>query len=364
MQKKTGRNDPCPCGSGKKYKHCCWAKDQGIIKIPKNLDTYVSRLDQIRYEQELIDDPKKFEEFAKNLKNGEVEKFRDFILKGWNIKKLRKMSTQQILRKLASMNIKFNEQTFRNQVQGYDSAIQLAEDRYYTQNYYALREEEDFIWLAIIELWNRITPEKINVEMIDELMQDGYVDIEKRDYVKGIERWEKTWEMVKRIVPTRVKSVEESDDYFPYLTQYVSNWCSDFEMELGNAGLSDESFYMRRIKYCRDFIRTLPNSDETYIINMLIAEAESYAALKDSETADKLFKDVIDRFPHNPWGYISWGDAYCFPHKIPADYDKAEKIYKLGLTICDADLDIIEGRLLDLEAEREDLNDGTEVQSV
>jgi preprotein translocase subunit SecA len=21
-----GRNDPCPCGSGKKYKHCCGAK--------------------------------------------------------------------------------------------------------------------------------------------------------------------------------------------------------------------------------------------------------------------------------------------------------------------------------------------------
>jgi SEC-C motif-containing protein len=20
---KVGRNDPCPCGSGKKYKHCC-----------------------------------------------------------------------------------------------------------------------------------------------------------------------------------------------------------------------------------------------------------------------------------------------------------------------------------------------------
>ena len=25
---KTGRNDPCPCGSGKKYKHCCLAKDE------------------------------------------------------------------------------------------------------------------------------------------------------------------------------------------------------------------------------------------------------------------------------------------------------------------------------------------------
>lgn len=25
---KTGRNDPCPCGSGKKYKKCCLSKDQ------------------------------------------------------------------------------------------------------------------------------------------------------------------------------------------------------------------------------------------------------------------------------------------------------------------------------------------------
>lgn len=24
---KTGRNDSCPCGSGKKYKHCCLNKD-------------------------------------------------------------------------------------------------------------------------------------------------------------------------------------------------------------------------------------------------------------------------------------------------------------------------------------------------
>ena len=23
--KKVGRNEPCPCGSGKKYKHCCGA---------------------------------------------------------------------------------------------------------------------------------------------------------------------------------------------------------------------------------------------------------------------------------------------------------------------------------------------------
>jgi len=25
---KINRNDPCPCGSGNKYKKCCWEKDE------------------------------------------------------------------------------------------------------------------------------------------------------------------------------------------------------------------------------------------------------------------------------------------------------------------------------------------------
>jgi preprotein translocase subunit SecA len=25
----VGRNDPCPCGSGKKYKKCCYLKQAG-----------------------------------------------------------------------------------------------------------------------------------------------------------------------------------------------------------------------------------------------------------------------------------------------------------------------------------------------
>ena len=29
---KINRNSPCPCGSGKKYKKCCWGKDQKTKK--------------------------------------------------------------------------------------------------------------------------------------------------------------------------------------------------------------------------------------------------------------------------------------------------------------------------------------------
>lgn len=30
---KAGRNDPCPCGSGKKYKNCCWGKQHTKKKL-------------------------------------------------------------------------------------------------------------------------------------------------------------------------------------------------------------------------------------------------------------------------------------------------------------------------------------------
>lgn len=33
MNEKTGRNDPCPCGSGKKFKNCCLNKSATPKKI-------------------------------------------------------------------------------------------------------------------------------------------------------------------------------------------------------------------------------------------------------------------------------------------------------------------------------------------
>lgn len=35
MAEKAGRNDPCPCGSEKKYKQCCWQKDHAPPPVKK-----------------------------------------------------------------------------------------------------------------------------------------------------------------------------------------------------------------------------------------------------------------------------------------------------------------------------------------
>ena len=31
---KVSRNDPCPCGSGRKYKRCCYAKAAPLVQGP------------------------------------------------------------------------------------------------------------------------------------------------------------------------------------------------------------------------------------------------------------------------------------------------------------------------------------------
>lgn len=295
MPKKIGRNEPCPCGSGKKYKHCCSGSKAAVINriISASEKPVISQLAIMRFEQKLQENPKQLEQIGKKIEKYSKDKdisFEDFILKSWSLNKVRQMSTSEIIEKLESMNIDFEIERFKKQAQNHISAIQLSEDHYYTQNFHAQDQDEDFIWLAIIELWNRIIPEKFNAEMIDDLMQEGYEDINNQNYRDGIEKWEKAWNMIISIVPPRIKSVTDTDKFIPGLTQSIFNWCQDFEVELGNAGTEEDSFYVKRIKYCQDFIQIFPISDELIINNMLRAEAESYTELGDIEAAKKLFQ--------------------------------------------------------------------------
>jgi hypothetical protein len=52
--------------------------------------------------------------------------------------------------------------------------------------------------------------------------------------------------------------------------------------------MEDNSFYLKRTKYCQDFRRIFPNSDESIIRNTLKAEAESYTEPRDMETTKKI----------------------------------------------------------------------------
>lgn len=55
---KISRNHPCPCGSGKKYKHCCLLTGQVFEKISQSARIKQSLMSQIKKIQEIAADKK------------------------------------------------------------------------------------------------------------------------------------------------------------------------------------------------------------------------------------------------------------------------------------------------------------------
>jgi len=378
MSPKIRKKDPCPCGSGKKYKDCCFKvkkysnitistrkqkekikkeerKRERLIKGAPMIkkEPPMSQLAVMRFRQKLKGDPATLEKLGKEIEVVDPEKgFKDFILKSWDNKELAAMDTEEILKTLESLNITFDKEQFKIQAKNYISAIKLAEDHYYTQDFTAEGRDEDFIWLAIVELWKRLIPEQCNVEMIDDAIQDGYDLLKRRNYTDGLQKWEAAWHLIKTFVPLTITSAEEADQFMPVpLTEPFFNWCQDFEIELYNRGLEDKSWLEKRITYVNEFCQRFPHTESLIIQTMLQAEAQSYALLGDMEKAESLFETLVKKFSDSVWAYIAWGDIYWTSKDVP-DYEKAEHIYRLALDHCTADISEIYERLESIEEEK------------
>ena len=139
------------------------------------------------------------------------------------------------------------------------------------------------------------------------------------------------WERLKKEKPPEINSLKALDRHFCDDFQ-IYNMLQEYEMELGNAGADDPSFYEKRLGYCQEFLNLLPNSEPLVLENMGRAKGETLFALGRLEEGDKVFEQLVQEFPKSPWPYISWGDMYCGYRNSVTDYKKAESIYREALT--------------------------------
>ncbi len=232
---KIGRNDPCPCGSGKKYKKCCIASGRN---------------------------------------------------KPWSLNEVSSFTTGEIIIKLAELGINVSEKSLAEEIKNYYSASDLAKHWWKTNKVIAKGYDQDFPWMAAVVLWERLAPHIINSEKLDNMMQKGYRFCSEGKEEKCCRIWLEVWEHLKKRFTPEMKSINEAGKVFSGL-QNLFNWCQDLEMELGNAGLKEPSFYEKRIEYCREFCELFPETDRLIIENMKRAEAESYFALGLIEQGEK-----------------------------------------------------------------------------
>lgn len=305
---KIGRNDLCPCGSGKKYKKCCIDKD--VLTIMKNSNQSI---------------------FSHLLTYEEIDA----------------MSTDEIIDRLSKMGIPFDQATFLKDVETYYSAEQLSESWFNKYPVKAVGREEDFPWFAAWVLWERLAPANIlSMEQMNSLLEKGYDYLNEDDPISACNVWLEFWEALKYRINPNLKSLDYLDREYMG-TFFISNICQDLEAELYNAGVRDASYFEKRIRYCREFCNYFPEESELIIHNMKRAIGESYAKLNKYREAELEFKKLVDEYPDNFWGYIGWGDIFA----DKKDNKRARELYEKGLAIAkdESDIEVLKDRLEYLE---------------
>lgn len=309
---KIGRNDPCHCGSGKKYKKCCMGKDEQLM-IKQIVPNPVNRF--LSYDEVNV------------------------------------LSTNEIIHKLGEIGIPFKQEIFLKDIEKFYSAQDLSENWFKAHTVIAKGRDEDFPWLAAWILWERLAPENnLSMEQMSDLIDIGFEYLDQNDSISACDRWLKAWEAIKNRIKPTSKSLDDLDKHYKK-SFFIRNFCQDLEAELHNAGLKDPAYFEKRISYCREFCEYFPQEDELIIHNMRRSIADSYAKLDQYREAESEFEKLVQDFPDNPWGYIGWGDLFFLEQQ--KDYTKAAELYEKALAIANDKMDIesVKERLEDLKEE-------------
>ena len=199
---KIGRNDPCPCGSGKKYKKCCINRE---IRVDKKTNSPIFK--HLTYE------------------------------------KVDELSTGQIIAKLEELGIPFEKDQFIEDTEKYYSAEDISESWFSDYSLTIGGKMEDFPWLAACVLWERLAkPSNLSMEQMHRLIEDGNVYQDKGDPISACDIWLQVWEALKY----RIKPVFQSIDYLHKHYRgsfFISDFCQDLELELFHAGLKDRLYF-------------------------------------------------------------------------------------------------------------------------
>jgi tetratricopeptide (TPR) repeat protein len=306
---KIGRNEPCPCGSGKKYKKCCMNKP---APVQTGLKHYLGNF--------------------------------------WRYEKVNEMNTEEIIEKLQSMGIAFKEEVFLQDIKKFYSAEQLSENWFKTFRVTAAGRDEDFPWVAAWVLWERLAPKDIlSTEQMSNLIDKGYDYLNENDTKAACDAWLEVWKAIKVRIRPEDKDIGCLDKQYKG-SFFIANFCQDLADELHGAGVKDPAYSEKCIAYCNEFCNCFPNEDELILHNMKRSIADAYIQLKKIDEAKRELDKLINDYPNNPWSYIAYGDMYWLESNVEKDAGKAKEYYQRALLYAKDEYDqmAIEERLEDI----------------
>lgn len=314
MSDKIGRNDPCPCGSGKKCKKCCWGvKELEPAGFDSEPDIFDEDSDGAPYTSDLH--PYVLARMADRVSDDVIEKvvreMPDIRLKmaaRWTPQKVSILSTKDIVERLRRLDIDASPGNFlalaRDRFSAWDIGEQWADG---LKKEFAANET-DFICLAACELWKRYCPERPSMEMLDDWMQEGYDFDETRQTDRALEIWLKIWDV---LMPRFTPMMKRLDDTRPIFKGYqcLFNWVQDVELALLNATRSDRKWIVPGIQFLEGVLRHFPEDYPSLAQPFQGTLGHLYFRNGRKDRGEEIFQGMINEHPRHGAGYVYWADT-------------------------------------------------------
>lgn len=366
-QGRIGRNDPCPCGSGRKYKKCCLQKDQAVAAPPqlsedRKLSDPAPRSPMAQNTEWIT--PYAIAKIAEDPRSaGDSKRVRGLIERSlrqnWTIQKVAAMTTEAIESQLSAYGVAHSRERFLSLAEGRTSAWSISNSWTAGDPVSCAGKEIDFLGLAACELWKRYLPDRPSVEMIDDWMQEGYDLVEDRKLLETCDVWWRVWcVLLPRFTPA-MTTMERAAVVFSGM-QALFNWCQDLEMELGNAARKDPRYAAIGRRYCTEWRAQFTDERSGTQVNFGRALAAFLFRMGEVEQAAQVLDGVVEKWPAEVWGYVALADAYShfFPGEceLPLDVERAIGFLERGLAVAGAhrgDREALEERLAELRTRRQ-----------
>lgn len=267
---------------------------------------------------------------------------------GTDLPRARKRTTEELVRVLEPYTGALDESGFRRLCERFPSAEEMArsllDDRASAEG-----PGDVQVWTTLVVLWERWAPDEPSFESLDARMQLGY---DATSCAERCEIWLGVWRDTLRLADRfGFVTLDGLDERFGGL-QCFFNWVQDLELELGNAGVENETFHLERIRYCEEFLSRFPDEGPDIVENFRRALAEAHFETGREAAGERLFQEWLAADPTWGWGWIGWCDAYglfASARKATADYPRAEEILLKALAVPDLrDREYVLERLADV----------------
>jgi len=374
MSSKVGRNEPCPCGSGLKFKKCCIDKvealgqfeataenagkkeafangTRGASSFPDKFSdagrrTVPAKFDGLDDDEDFYDDDYDDDDDEMTEEDGwEAEDAEEAMRNDENRKRaeaVRAKTPEELFAELNALGLPVTKEILEADAARNDSIITMSLEWEHRYRQMETAREEEALWDAARALWEKLDPAGTPcLEASFDEITEGYGLWEcEGDDDGALERWFAAWDMMKASLGRISRTFDEIDRQVATPEGGLEEWAEDICCLM--ADLTEErggdEYETRRKKFISEFVAAFRDFPAEVAVGLKCGPAERLFEDGKPAEADAVLEVLAAEYPRCHMVYERWAAAYSGRlfdrnNALPPDLEKARRIAERGVAV-------------------------------